>query len=69
MKASFVRDFDEARAVFLPLQKWVNTSKEYYVMDGFAGDHIDIMTDYCNAWKHLAFFEPSLERYGILDSH
>ena len=62
MKGKYVRDFDEARAVFLPLQKWMNTAKEYYVMDGFAGDHIDIMTDYSNAWKHLAFFEPCLER-------
>lgn len=62
MKGRCVRDFDEARAVFLPLQKWVNLAKEYYVMDGFASDHIDIMMDFSNSWKHLAFFEPDLER-------
>lgn len=62
MKGKFVRDFDEARAVFLPLQKWVNIAKDYYIINEFASDYIDIMTDYSNAFKHLAFFEPDLER-------
>ncbi|CAG7824865.1 unnamed protein product [Allacma fusca] len=62
MRGKYVRDFDEARNVFLPLQRWINVSKAYYKIDEFASDYIDIVTDYSNAFKYLAFFEPSLER-------
>lgn len=62
MRGKYVRDFDEARAVFLPIQRWVNVAKGYYKIDEFASDYIDIVTDYSNAFKYLAFFEPSLER-------
>lgn len=62
MKGRFVRDFDEARAVFLPSQNWINIAREYYNLEEFAGDYLDLMTDYASFYKHLAFFEPSIER-------
>lgn len=58
-----MRDYDEGRGVFLAIQKWVNISKDYYIIDEFATDYIEIMTDYSNAFKHLSVFEPYLERY------
>lgn len=62
MSGRFVRDFDEGREVFLATQKWINIAKEYYLIDQFASDYIDVITDYCEAFKFLSFFEPSLER-------
>lgn len=62
MKGRFARDFDEARSIFLPAQKWINQSLQYYKLDEFAGDYIDIITDYAELFKHLAFFEPGLDR-------
>ncbi|ODM97038.1 KIF1-binding protein [Orchesella cincta] len=62
MSGRFVRDFDEGRAVFLATQKWVNIAKEYYVIDEFATDYIDIITDYSESFKYLSFFEPGLDR-------
>jgi hypothetical protein len=62
MKGRFVRDFDEARAVFLPAQKWTTIAKEYYNIEEFAGDYIDIATNYASSFKNLAFFEPSIDR-------
>lgn len=62
MKGRFVRDFAEARAVFMPSQRWINVAKEYYNLEEFAGDYIDLMTDYASLFKYLAFFEPNLDR-------
>ncbi len=62
MKGKFARDFDDARAIFLPAQKWINIAKEYYTINEFCSDYIEIVTDYAALFKHLAFFEPSLDR-------
>jgi len=63
MLGRYARDFEEARAIFLPLQRWFRVAKEYYVIDEFAGDYIELVTDYCNSFKYLVFFEPDIERY------
>lgn len=63
MNGRFVRDFDEGRVVFLATQRWINIAKEYYILDEFASDYIEIITDYCDAFKYLAFFEPNLDRW------
>lgn len=62
MSGRFVRDFDEGRIIFLATQRWINVAKEYYIIDQYATDYIDIITDYSDAFKYLSFFEPSLER-------
>ena len=58
----YLKDFDAARNVFLCVQKWIGSAKEFYVLDGHCTDHIELVQDYSTAFKHLAFFEPDFER-------
>uniref|UniRef100_A0A1A8Q8G1 KIF-binding protein n=1 Tax=Nothobranchius rachovii TaxID=451742 RepID=A0A1A8Q8G1_9TELE len=55
-------DFTEARAVFLVGQNYVTQAKEYYQMDGYVTDHIEILQDHSALFRALAFFEEDLER-------
>lgn len=54
--------FDEARLVFLKTQTWINSAKEFYILDGHCSDHVEIVRDHSQLFKLLAFFEPDLER-------
>lgn len=54
--------FDDARKVFLAVQKWINSSKEFYVLDGFSTDYVEIIQDHSKLYKMLAFFEPDFDR-------
>src|SRR6218665_3664979 len=54
--------FDEARLVFLKTQTWINSAKEFYILDGHCSDHVEIIRDHSQLFKLLAFFEPDLER-------
>jgi len=63
MPIRYARDFEEARAIFLPLQRWFRISKEYYVIDLYASDYIELVADYATSFKYLVFFEPNMERY------
>lgn len=40
----------------------VPKAKEYYQMDGYVTDHIEILQDHSALFKVLAFFEEDLER-------
>ncbi|XP_044051846.1 KIF-binding protein [Siniperca chuatsi] len=55
-------DFTEARAVFLVGQNYVTQAKEYFQMDGYVTDHIEILQDHSALFLGLAFFEEDLER-------
>ncbi|KAA8595523.1 hypothetical protein FQN60_010814 [Etheostoma spectabile] len=55
-------DFAEARAVFLVGQNYVTQAKEYFQMDGYVTDHIEILQDHSALFRALAFFEEDLER-------
>ncbi|XP_034435032.1 KIF-binding protein [Hippoglossus hippoglossus] len=55
-------DFTEARAVFLVGQNYVTQAKDYFVMDGYVTDHVEILQDYSALFRALAFFEEDLER-------
>uniref|UniRef100_A0A671Y6H0 KIF-binding protein n=1 Tax=Sparus aurata TaxID=8175 RepID=A0A671Y6H0_SPAAU len=55
-------DFTEARAVFLVGQTYVTQAKEYFQMDGYVTDHIEILQDHSSMFRGLAFFEEDLER-------
>ncbi|XP_077997305.1 KIF-binding protein-like [Glandiceps talaboti] len=57
-----VKNFQEARQVFLAGQKWILESKEYYVIDGFVTDQISIIQDHSQLFKLLAFFESDTDR-------
>ena len=54
--------FDEARVVFLAVQKWLSTAKEYYSLDGHCSDYVEILQDHSKVYKMLAFFEGDLDR-------
>nr|XP_020445659.1 KIF1-binding protein [Monopterus albus] len=58
----FPLDFTEARAVFLVGQNYVTQAKEYFQMDGYVTDHIEILQDHSALFRALAFFEEDLER-------
>ncbi|CAK6964049.1 KIF-binding protein [Scomber scombrus] len=58
----FPLDFAEARAVFLVGQNYVTQAKEYFQMDGYVTDHIEILQDHSSLFRALAFFEEDLER-------
>ncbi|XP_072236492.1 KIF-binding protein [Leuresthes tenuis] len=55
-------DFTEARAVFLVGQNYVTQAKDYFQMDGYVTDHIEILQDHSALFQALAFFEEDLER-------
>ena len=58
----WLNSFEDARPVFLCVQKWLNLAKEFYVLDGHCTDHIELVQDYSKAFKLLAFYEPDLDR-------
>ncbi|XP_076012220.1 KIF-binding protein [Genypterus blacodes] len=55
-------DFTEARAVFLVGQTYVTQAKDYFQIDGYVTDHIEILQDHSALFRALAFFEEDLER-------
>lgn len=58
----FPLDFTEARSVFLVGQNYVTQAKEYFQMDGYVTDHIEILQDHSALFRILAFFEEDPER-------
>ncbi|XP_068204500.1 KIF-binding protein-like [Palaemon carinicauda] len=57
-----VKNFDEARQVFLSGLRWLSSARQYYNMEDHAGDHVNITQEMSLLYKALAFFEPSEER-------
>jgi len=57
-----IKTYDEARVVFLEGQKWLNISKEFYVLDGHVTNHVEILQDMSQLYKMLAFFDEDFER-------
>ncbi|CAH1792549.1 unnamed protein product [Owenia fusiformis] len=60
--ANLVLDFEEARKVFLCVQRWLNSAKEFYKLDGHCTDYVEIIQDYSKVFKLLSFFEMDFER-------
>lgn len=50
-------DMDDAKPVFLMLQKWIEKAKEYYKPEIEATEYSKIVQDNANAYKYLSFFE------------
>uniref|UniRef100_A0A8C5H458 KIF-binding protein n=1 Tax=Gouania willdenowi TaxID=441366 RepID=A0A8C5H458_GOUWI len=55
-------DYTEARSVYLVGQNYVIQAKEYFQMDGYVTDHIEILQDHSALFRALTFFEEDLER-------
>ncbi|EPY83760.1 hypothetical protein CB1_000533042 [Camelus ferus] len=63
-KVSYLRplDFEEARELFLTGQHYVFEAKEFFQIDGYVTDHIEVVQDHSALFKVLAFFETDMER-------
>ena len=59
---NYLLDFNDARAVFLNVQQWLDESKKYYNFESHASDYVEIIQDMSQAFKHLSFFEDNEER-------
>ncbi|EGV93787.1 KIF1-binding protein [Cricetulus griseus] len=55
-------DFEEARELFLLGQHYVFEAKEFFQIDGYVTDHIEVVQDHSALFKVLAFFETDMER-------
>lgn len=53
----YLLDLDDARPVFLTVQKWIEKSKSYYTAETEATEYSKIIQDHAAAYKHLVFFE------------
>ncbi|KAK7060072.1 hypothetical protein SK128_008486 [Halocaridina rubra] len=60
--AKAVKNFEEARPLFLSGLRWLTNARQYYTMDDYASDHVKITQDMSHLYKSLAFFEPSEDR-------
>ncbi|XP_043230360.1 KIF-binding protein-like [Amphibalanus amphitrite] len=57
-----VRDFEEARKVFLCAQRWIQKAKQYYTLEEHASDHVEVVREHSQLFKALIFFESDLDR-------
>lgn len=53
----YLLDIDDARPVFVTVQKWIEKAKSYYTSETEATEYSKIVQDHAMAYKHLAFFE------------
>lgn len=53
----YLLDMDDAKPVFVRLQKWIEKALTYYTAETEATEYAKIVQDHANAYKSLAFFE------------
>ncbi|KAJ8676390.1 hypothetical protein QAD02_012177 [Eretmocerus hayati] len=58
----YVLDFNDAKQVFLNIQKWLNDAKLFYNLETQASDYVQIIQDMSQSYKYLAFFEENEDR-------
>ncbi|CAK9821441.1 KIF-binding protein [Anthophora retusa] len=58
----YLLDFDDAKLVFLNMQKWLNQAKLYYTLEDYAFDYIMIAHYISQGYKCLSFFETDKDR-------
>lgn len=58
----FLLTYEDARAIFLSCQNWLNQAKEYYKLETLASDYIELILDSSQAYNNLAFFEDNDDR-------
>ena len=54
--------FLQARAIFLAGQKHLNAAKQFYQLDGYVANYVEIIQDHSQLFRYLTAFEPDLER-------
>ncbi|XP_058808356.1 KIF-binding protein [Phymastichus coffea] len=58
----YLLDFNDAKAVFLNVQKWLDDAKTFYTLENHASDYIQIIQDTSQLYKYLSFFEEDEDR-------
>lgn len=58
----YLQVFSDAREVFLMVQKWITSAKEFYSLDNHCSDYIELVQDHSRAFKLLAFYEMDMDR-------
>lgn len=53
----YLLDFEDARPVFLNVQKWLDNAKAYYTLDNHASDYAHIVQDISQVFRYLSFYE------------
>lgn len=61
-KMKHIKNFDDAREDFKEGNRWLQEALKYYVVDGCCSDHIAILQDTSNLYKHLVAFEADVDR-------
>lgn len=60
--ANLVSTFDQAREVFLKMQKYFKEARNYYTLNEHCRDHCELVQDSSKLYGLLAFFEADLDR-------
>ena len=60
--ADAIVTFDQARELFLAAMEYIRKAKEYFVLDGFVTEHLDLLSDESNLYRYLIPFEQDPER-------
>ncbi|XP_032456540.1 KIF-binding protein [Nasonia vitripennis] len=58
----YLLDFNDAKEVFLNVQKWLDDAKSFYTLEDQASDYIQIIQDMSQVYKYLTFFEEDDDR-------
>lgn len=58
----YLLDFEDARPVFLNVQKWLDKAKTYYTLDNHASDYARIVQDISQLYRYLLFYEVHEDR-------
>jgi hypothetical protein len=67
-KVEDIRDIDQAKLLFRLSNTQYKKTLDYYVLDGFVSEHINIIRDLSQLYKNLTFFETDNSRiYAMLD--
>ncbi|EFN77612.1 KIF1-binding protein homolog [Harpegnathos saltator] len=53
----YLLDFEDARPVFLNVQKWLDKAKAYYTLENHASDYARIIQDISQLYRYLSFYE------------
>jgi hypothetical protein len=58
---NLILDYDQAKKLFIKIQKILNESMEYFKLDGYVTDHCEIVHDLSELYMLLIFYEPCVE--------
>eukprot|EP00238_Polyblepharides_amylifera_P008751 CAMPEP_0196576318 /NCGR_PEP_ID=MMETSP1081-20130531/5613_1 /TAXON_ID=36882 /ORGANISM="Pyramimonas amylifera, Strain CCMP720" /LENGTH=579 /DNA_ID=CAMNT_0041894895 /DNA_START=68 /DNA_END=1807 /DNA_ORIENTATION=- len=59
-------NFQEARNCFNLAMPHFRKAAEYYALDGFVTEHVDLLLECSTLYKHLSIFEPDIHRQCVM---